>query len=71
MSLSSDTLCAAELNAERASVQELRQRMDDVIALRFALGGHDLAHANALLMRFSALLNVKAAPGLHGAPIGV
>jgi len=50
-------LHAAELNADRASVQELRVRMYDVIVLRPTLDSDNLDYANMLLMKLSRLIN--------------
>jgi hypothetical protein len=63
MSLLSDRLCAAELNAECAGIQELRMRMYEVIALRSELVGDDLDHANALLMKLSRLISEQSVHG--------
>jgi hypothetical protein len=52
-----NTLQAAELNADRAGVQELRVRMFDVIALRSSLDSDGLDYANMLLMKLSRLIN--------------
>jgi hypothetical protein len=52
-----NTLQAAEMNADRASVQELRVRMFDVIALRSSLDSDGLDYANMLLMKLSRLIN--------------
>lgn len=57
MNLLNNKLHAAELNADRASVQELRVRMYDVIALRPTLDSDNLDYANMLLMKLSRLIN--------------
>jgi hypothetical protein len=57
MNTTAYALFAAELNAERAGVQELRARIDTVRALRASLDGDNIEWAKALLLKLGRLVD--------------
>lgn len=55
MTTATDALCAIEMRAHRAIVQELRLLIKEVQALQPRLAGDDSAHAHALLLKLEHL----------------
>lgn len=55
MTTATDALCAIEMRAHRAIVQELRLLIKEVQALQPCLASDDSAHAHALLLKLEHL----------------
>ncbi|CAM3996084.1 hypothetical protein [Paracidovorax anthurii] len=75
MTTITETLCAIELRADRAVVQELRLMTQEILAMRSQLTLEDRAHADALLLKLGHLESCQrvdtAAPpamAVHGFP---